>query len=105
MGNLHSMGFKIHIGSTTPLEKLKVLYRVLISQMGNCCAEIVCVISPCAFSQMNNLISSHKMLVCETADECLAYNYFRRVYFFFAPIILDMFQDIADRVIARGIVV
>lgn len=36
------------------------------------------------------------MLVCENADECLAYNYFRRAYFFFAPIILDMFQDMAD---------
>lgn len=32
-----------------------------------------------------------KILICETADECLAYNYFGRVYFFFAPIILDMF--------------
>lgn len=34
--------------------------------------------------------------MCETADECLACNYFRRVYFFFAPIILNMFQDMAD---------
>ena len=35
--------------------------------------------------------------MCKTADECLAYNYFRRVYFFFVPIMLDMFHDIADR--------
>ena len=41
----------------------------------------------------------------ETVDECLTYNYFRRVYFFFAPIILDIFQDMADRVIAGGMVV
>lgn len=65
--------------------------------MGNHCVEIVYVISQYAFSQVNNLISPHKILICETTDECLAYNYFHRVYFFFAPIILDMFQDMADR--------
>lgn len=37
------------------------------------------------------------MLMCENADGCLICFYVRRAYFFFAPIILDMFQDIADR--------
>ena len=35
--------------------------------------------------------------MCENVDGYLAYNYFRRAYFFFAPIILNMFQDIAGR--------
>ena len=88
MDNLRSMGFKIHIGSATPLEKLKVLCRALFSQM-----------------RIYKCHQCFKILICETAGGCLAYNYFRRVYFFFAPIILDIFQDIADRVIARGMVV
>lgn len=55
MDNLRSMGFKMHIGSTTPLEKLKVLYRVLISQMRNQMHVLIADQTCISFSQMKNL--------------------------------------------------
>lgn len=55
MDNLRSMGFKIHIGSTTPLEKLKVSYRALISQMRNQVHILIADQTYISFSQMKNL--------------------------------------------------
>lgn len=55
MDNLCSMGFKIHIGSTTPLEKLKVLYKALISQMRNLMHMLIVDQTCICFSQMKNL--------------------------------------------------
>lgn len=50
-------------------------------------------------SQMNNFLCDvHPKYSCaKTTDKCLTHNYFRRACFFFAPIIINMFQDIADR--------
>lgn len=55
MDNLRSMGFKMHIGSTTPLEKLKVLYRALFSQMRNLVHTLIVNQTCVSFSQMRNL--------------------------------------------------
>lgn len=54
---------------------------------------------------MGNLVSSCKILVCENVGEYLTDGCFRETHFFFTPIMLDMFQDIADRVITRGVVI
>ena len=69
--NLPCVGFYVRRGLVIPLRVESRLCGILFSQMGNCCAEIVCVISPCAFSQMRNLVSSHKILVCENAGRRL----------------------------------
>ena len=45
----------MHIGSTTPLEKLKVLYRALISQMRNQVHILIADQACICFSQMKNL--------------------------------------------------
>lgn len=56
-------------------------------------------------SHMRNLVNLYEILVCENVDGHLVCFYFRRVYFFFAPITPNIFQDIVGRAIARGMVV
>lgn len=65
--------------------------------MRNSCLLCSCTIAR-YFSQIRNLqVGYSSKYSCAKMRMGLAYNYFRRVYFFFAPIMLDMFQDIADR--------
>lgn len=42
-------------------------------------------------SQMNNLVSLHKILVCENEGKCLTRECFLVTRFFTPPIILDVF--------------
>ena len=80
--NLPCERFKMHKGLMIPLGSRKSLMRDIIFADGkSLCRDGLCNFTVC-FSQMNNLVSSHKILVCETVNKCLARKYFRRAYFF-----------------------
>ena len=93
MDNFRSMGFKMHIGSTTPLEKLKVLYRALISQVRNQVYILIADQTCICFSQMNNFRVDvlPKYLCAKTTNGRLASKCFLGTPFFTTPIILDVF--------------
>ena len=91
------MGFKIYKRSYDTFLKLSVFKRGIILADENLLCGDRLYSFVCVFSQMRNLTGSHKILVCKNADGCLICFYFRRAYFLFAPIILNVFRDIADR--------
>ena len=68
----------------------------LFSQMKIHYAKMSYAVSPCAFSQMKNLVSSHKILMCETIGGGLAYGYFHKAHSFTTPIIINIFHTPKD---------
>ena len=80
------------IGFITYFMELITLQPRIFSHMRNSlCIDGLCN-SPCAFSQMNNLVGLHKILICENHRWSSYSQVLSQSLFFTTPIILGLFM-------------
>lgn len=92
-GNNLCVRFNRLIGFDTCFMKLITSQPKIFSQMGIKCIGVNLMF----FSQMNILVSSHKILVCENTGKCPACECFHKTSLLHYPIILDvLYQRVLD---------